>query len=242
MLKPSKDIVLKISNLSSWYGKVQILHEVDMHVKKGELVSIIGPNGAGKSTILKNIFGIIKKRKGNIKFLKKEIITMQPEELAKIGIAIVPQGRSVFPSLTVEENLVIGAYTRSDNIKKDLEYVYDKFPVLKERRNQPAKLLSGGEQQMVSMGRSLMVKPKLLLLDEPTLGLSPSMKKLIFDKIIELNKSGLTILMVEQNARMSLKLSDRAYVLELGRNRYVGKGKTLLKDKRIQHLYLGGVA
>ncbi|MEK6862157.1 MAG: ABC transporter ATP-binding protein, partial [Nanoarchaeota archaeon] len=171
----------------------------------------------------------------------KNIINMQPNEIVKIGISYVPQGRSVFPTLTVEENLQLGAFIRKDAIESDLEKVYEKFPILEERKNQKAGLLSGGEQQMVAIGRALMLKPKLMLLDEPSLGLSPKIKREIFEKIKEIRDSGVTILLVEQNARMALEMSDRAYVLETGRNKLEGTGKELLKDKRVQHLYLGGV-
>ena len=203
-------------------------------------MSIIGPNGAGKSTVLKNVFGIVAKRKGSILFENKNIIKMKPNEIVKIGISYVPQGRSVFPTLTVQENLQLGAFIRKDAIESDLNKIYEKFPILEERKNQKAGLLSGGEQQMVAIGRALMLKPKLMLLDEPSLGLSPKIKKEIFEKIKEIRDSGVTILLVEQNARMALEMSDRAYVLETGRNKLEGTGKELLKDKRVQHLYLGG--
>ncbi|HLD05403.1 MAG TPA: ABC transporter ATP-binding protein [Candidatus Nanoarchaeia archaeon] len=233
--------ILHIDHLDSWYGQVQILHDVNIHVYPGEIVSIIGPNGAGKSTVLKNIFGLITKRKGEIMFNGSHIHLMPPNQIVKHGISIVPQGRSVFPSLSVLENLELGAYIMKQVNQGDLERVLKLFPVLRERLGQKAGMLSGGEQQMVAMGRSMMLNPKLLLLDEPTLGLSPGFKKLIFDKIIEINKKeGVTILMVEQNARKSLELSHRAYVLELGRNKLMGKGKELLHDKRVQKLYLGG--
>jgi branched-chain amino acid transport system ATP-binding protein len=233
--------LLEIKKLESWYDKVQILHGVDLTVEKGEIVSIIGPNGAGKSTVLKNIFGLIKKRKGNIIFNTNNISKMKPNNIVKHGISYVPQGRSIFPSLTVLENLEMGAYIRNDkNIEKDINYVYDKFPILEKRKKQKAGLLSGGEQQMVSIARALMLKPKLLLMDEPSLGLSPQVKADIFKKIQEINESGVTILIVEQNARMSLKMSDRAYVLELGKNKLEGPASKLANDKRVQHLYLGG--
>ncbi|MEK6861601.1 MAG: ABC transporter ATP-binding protein [Nanoarchaeota archaeon] len=232
--------ILQIQDLESWYGKTQILNSINIHVNKKEIVSIIGPNGAGKSTVLKNVFGIVTKRKGSILFENKNIIKMKPNEIVKIGISYVPQGRSVFPTLTVQENLQLGAFIRKDAIESDLNKIYEKFPILEERKNQKAGLLSGGEQQMVAIGRALMLKPKLMLLDEPSLGLSPKIKKEIFEKIKEIRDSGVTILLVEQNARMALEMSDRAYVLETGRNKLEGTGKELLKDKRVQHLYLGG--
>jgi len=253
-MKPSRDRVassgrgkgkrpiLEIKNLEAAYGKLEILHGVNMKVYPGEIVSIIGPNGAGKSTALKSVFGLLKQRKGEIIFDGKNIMKLRPEQIVREGITFVPQGRSVFPSLTVLENLKLGAYIRTDDITMDIEAVFRKFPRLKERQDQKAGLLSGGEQQMVSIGRALMVKPKLILLDEPSLGLSPKMKQLIFEKIVEINKAdGVSVLVVEQNARLSLKLSDRAYVLELGRNKLEGKGTDLLHDEKVKHLYLGGV-
>ena len=204
--------ILQIKGLNSWYGQVQILHDVHLQVHPREMVCIIGPNGAGKSTILKNIFGLIAKNQGEILFEGKTIRKMAPEKVVRHGISIVPQGRS-----------------------------FEKFPKLKERQHQKAGLLSGGEQQMVAIGRALMIKPKLLLLDEPSLGLSPQMKQVIFEKIVEINrKEGIAVLVVEQNARLSLALSDYAYVLELGHNRLEGDAQQLLKDKRVAKLYLGG--
>ncbi|MBW3010981.1 ABC transporter ATP-binding protein [Candidatus Woesearchaeota archaeon] len=232
--------MLTIKDLDSWYGKIQVLHTVKMHIDPGEIVSIIGPNGAGKSTILKNIFGLIEKRNGKIFFDSKNIIKKRPEDITRLGITYVPQGRSVFPNLTVHENLEMGGFIRNDDLSEDLDYIYKKFPRLKERQDQKAGLLSGGEQQMVAIGRALMLKPKLLLLDEPSLGLSPQMKILIFEKIIEINSDGVAMFIVEQNAKMSLKISDRAYVLELGKNKLQGKGKDMLKNKDVAKLYLGG--
>ncbi|MBW3014585.1 ABC transporter ATP-binding protein [Candidatus Woesearchaeota archaeon] len=232
--------MLTIKDLDSWYGKIQVLHTVKMHIDPGEIVSIIGPNGAGKSTILKNIFGLIEKRNGKIFFDSKNIIKKRPEDITRLGITYVPQGRSVFPNLTVHENLEMGGFIRNDDLSEDLDYIYKKFPRLKERQDQKAGLLSGGEQQMVAIGRALMLKPKLLLLDEPSLGLSPQMKSLIFEKIIEINSDGVAMFIVEQNAKMSLKISDRAYVLELGKNKLQGKGKDMLKNKDVAKLYLGG--
>lgn len=237
-----KNNLLEIKNLCAWYGPLQILHGINIKVKKGEIVSIIGPNGAGKSTTLKAIFGLVEKREGAILF-KEEITTKKPEELVKKGIGYVPQGRSVFPGLTVMENLEMGAYCRADKkkAKEDIEEIGEMFPQLKKWYNRAAGVLSGGEQQMVSIARALLMHPELLLMDEPSLGLSPQMKRLIFEKIVEINKKrGISILIVEQNAKLSLELSDRAYVLEQGRNRLEGTGKELLHDKRVQHLYLGG--
>jgi len=230
--------ILQIKGLNSWYGQVQILHDVHLQVHPREMVCIIGPNGAGKSTILKNVFGLIAKNQGEILFEEKSIRKMAPEKIVRHGISIVPQGRSVFPRLTVRENLELGAYIRSGSeaIEQDIKKIFEK-----ERQHQKAGLLSGGEQQMVAIGRALMIKPKLLLLDEPSLGLSPKMKQVIFEKIVEINrKEGIAVLVVEQNARLSLALSDYAYVLELGRNRLEGDANKLLRDKRVAKLYLGG--
>ncbi len=234
--------MLEVKNLDSWYGEIQVLKKASLKIDKGEVVTIIGPNGSGKSTLLKCIFGLIKKRQGAINFEGVDIVGKKTNDITQLGICFVPQGRSVFPSLTVKENLQLGAYIRKDNYDEDLEMVYKMFPVLYERRNQRSGLLSGGEQQMVSIGRALMLKPKLLLLDEPSLGLAPRLKKQIFEKILEINKKfGTAILVVEQNARLALSLSDRAYVLELGETKLEGSGKELLNDKKVHKLYLGGM-
>src|SRR3989338_1822754 len=233
--------LLTIKNLNAWYDQAQILHQVNMHVKEGEIVSIIGPNGAGKSTCLKAIANLVPRKEGNIFLQGKEISTIASHHLVKEGISFVPKGRSVFPSLRVEENLELLGFILKKDLDKRIKEVYSQFPVLADKKKQKAGLLSGGEQQMLALGRALLIKPKLLLMDEPTLGLSPKMKKLIFEKVKEINKeTRLAILMVEQNARMALKLSDRAYVLELGRNRLEGTGEELLHDKEVEHLYLGG--
>ena len=235
-------MLLQIKQLESWYGSLQILHSVNLHINDGEIVSIIGPNGAGKSTVLKNIFGLVPKNNGSILFHGKEIRKMKPHDIIHLGISYVPQGRSVFPSLTVLENLEMGAYIVEKNIHEKLTYVFQLFPVLKQRQNQPAGLLSGGEQQMVAIARALMVQPQLMLLDEPSLGLSPKIKELIFKTLVEINlKHKVTMLIVEQNAKISLACSHRAYVLELGKNKLEGSGKELLHDKRVQKLYLGGM-
>ncbi|RLE39000.1 ABC transporter ATP-binding protein [Candidatus Woesearchaeota archaeon] len=232
-------MILSIDKLNAWYGKLQVLHDIDMHFNTGEIVSIIGPNGAGKSTVLKSIFNLIKK-KGRIIYKNKNITKYTPQQIAKAGITYVPQGRSVFTDLTVHENIEIGAFIKPGNPWKDFKRVYTMFPNLKDLKNTRAGLLSGGEQQMTAIARALMLKPRVLLLDEPTLGLSPKVRTLIFDKIIEINKTGVTIIMVEQNAKRSLEISNRAYVLEICRNKYSGRGKQLLEDQRIKKLYLGG--
>lgn len=233
--------ILEIKGLECWYGKVHVLKGVDMKINRGDIVSIIGPNGAGKSTTLKCIFGLVKKVKGSIVKDGKNLSKLKPNNIVRNGISFVPQGRSVFPNLTVLENLELGAYIREDEqIKDDIQKMFDEFPILYKRRHKKAGLLSGGEQQLLSMARALMIHPEILMLDEPSLGLSPHMRKIIFDKILDLNKQGITIIMVEQNARLSLSVSDKAYVLELGKNKLEGKGKDLLHDDRVKKLYLGG--
>ncbi|MBS3176070.1 ABC transporter ATP-binding protein [Candidatus Woesearchaeota archaeon] len=219
--------MLQLHDLKAWYGNLQILHGVTLHVIQGEIVSIIGPNGAGKSTCLKAIANMVPKIEGEIFFEEKSMKKIPPSQLIQHGIGFIPQGRVVFPSLTVQENLELGLYTQKNVDREAIEKMYEKFTALQKRKREKAGLLSGGE--------------RLLLLDEPTLGLSPLMKKSIFEKIKEINtKEKVTILMVEQNARMALKLSDRAYVLELGKNRLAGTGEELLHNKEVEHLYLGG--
>jgi len=233
--------ILQLHDLKAWYGNLQILHGVTLHVIQGEIVSIIGPNGAGKSTCLKAIANMVPKIEGEIFFEEKSMKKIPPSQLIQHGIGFIPQGRVVFPSLTVQENLELGLYTQKNVDREAIEKMYEKFTALQKRKREKAGLLSGGEQQMIALARALLPKPRLLLLDEPTLGLSPLMKKSIFEKIKEINtKEKVTILMVEQNARMALKLSDRAYVLELGKNRLAGTGEELLHNKEVEHLYLGG--
>jgi ABC-type branched-subunit amino acid transport system ATPase component len=233
--------MLIIKNLTANYGGPDILHDININVHEGEIVSIIGPNGAGKSTILKSIFGITNIVHGTIKYFEEDLKGVKTNEIIKRGISYVPQGRSVFPSLTVEENLQMGAFIREDHdaVKKDLHYVYEKFPRLYERRQQYTKTLSGGEQQMVAIGRALMLQPRLLLLDEPSIGLAPKIVQEVFEKCREIKEAGTAILMVEQNATMALEYSDRGYVLELGKNRMEGSGKELLDSKQVGELYLG---
>ncbi len=234
--------MLQINKLSAGYGGLTIIHEVNLKIEEGELVSIIGPNGAGKSTVLKSIFGLTHVKNGHILFFSEDLTSVRTNRIVHRGINYVPQGNAIFPSLTVEENLEMGAYIRKDKIlvKKDIEKIYHRFPRLFERKNQKSKLLSGGEQQMLAIGRTLMLKPKLLLLDEPSTGLAPIITQEIFKKLIDIKHEGVSILMVEQNAHMALEISDRAYVLELGRNKYEGTGEKLLKDPKIKKLYLGG--
>lgn len=231
--------MLKISKLTAGYGGPTIVHEVGMEVNEKEIVTLIGPNGAGKSTVLRSVFGLTKIESGSIEYFGKELKHLKPEAIVQSGISYDPQGRSIFPSLTVEENLEMGAYLSNENPKEQMTYVYSKFPRLKERRHQKSKTLSGGEQQMLAIGRALMMKPELLLLDEPSIGLAPKVIAEVFEKLQEIRDSGVSILMVEQNATAALAISDRAYVLELGHIRYHGTGSELLKDPKVGQLYLG---
>lgn len=233
--------MLKITDLHAGYGGPEILHGVNIEIGEGEIVVIIGPNGAGKSTVLRSIFGLTEIISGKIEYYNENIIGLKTREITNHGICYMPQGRSIFPNLTVKENLEMGAFIRDDKkeIEKDLEYVYHKFPVLAHKRDKKAALLSGGEQQMVALGRSLMLNPQLLLLDEPSIGLAPNLVKEVFEKCCEIRKHGTSILIVEQNAAMALKIADRAYVLELGQDRLKGTGMELLNDPKVGELYLG---
>ena len=233
--------MLELKNISCSYGKVQALKDISISVQKGSLVAILGANGAGKSTCLKAISRLIKIQKGQIRFQDTEISNLMPEEVVRLGIIQVPEGRMIFPDLTVLENLKMGAYLRKDykKIKQDFDKVYNYFPILKERKSQIASLLSGGEQQMLAIARGLMADPKILLLDEPSLGLAPVLAEEIFTFLLKLKRSGTSILLVEQNAFMALKIADYAYVLETGIISLFGKGKDLLKNKLVQKAYLG---
>jgi len=231
--------LLSVSHVSSGYGKNDVLQDVSFDVKEGEIVSLIGPNGAGKSTALKTVFGFLKTSAGKISFYGKDITNKKPHEMPRLGMCYVHQGRQVFRNMTVEENLLLGAFI-SKEYEKNIDNVYSLFPVLKTKRKQVASTLSGGQQQQLAIGRALMLKPKLLLLDEPSLGLDPKTVGLVFSKIREINKSGTTILLVEQNAKKALEIADRAYVVETGRIKLSGRGKALLRNKNVQKLYLGG--
>jgi ABC-type branched-subunit amino acid transport system ATPase component len=234
--------LLKADGIHAGYGKLEILHGVSLEVRPQELVSVIGPNGAGKSTGFKTIVGLLRPTSGRILFDGKEITGLPPYEVLRLGLAYVPQGRIVFPQMTVLENLEMGAYIESDpaRVKEALERVYALFPILAERRHQKAGTMSGGEQQMVAIGRALMTTPKLILLDEPSLGLSPKFVTQIFDKLLEMKRAGYTLMVVEQNAAKALSVADRGYVLELGRNRFEGTGQALLNNPEVKRLYLGG--
>jgi ABC-type branched-subunit amino acid transport system ATPase component len=222
------------------YGGADILHGVDLDVAEGELVVIVGPNGAGKSTLLKAIFGLLRVREGSIRFAGEEIANRRPDQLVRRGLGFVPQERNVFPSMTVQENLEMGAFILGEDISARLERVYSTFPPLREKRFQAAGQLSGGQRQMVGIGRALMLEPRLLILDEPTAGLSPQFTDLIFDKVRAINRDGVSIVMVEQNARQALMLADRGYVLTLGRNRFEGPGPELVANREVAELFLGG--
>ena len=234
--------ILAVEELSAGYGKVQILHGVALELRAGELVTIIGPNGAGKSTAFKAIVGLVRVWAGRVTFEGREITGHRPDLVLRTGLAYVPQGRIVFPQMTVLENLEMGAYLISDREKVHaaLERVHALFPILRERPRQKAGTLSGGEQQMLAIARGLMTSPKVILLDEPSLGLSPKNVGLIFDKIVEMKAAGQTMMVVEQNAARALAVADRGYVLELGRNRFQGNGPDLLSNREVKRLYLGG--
>lgn len=213
-----------------------------MKVEEGQMVSIIGPNGAGKSTIFRTLFGFLPARKGNVYFDGEEVTNLPPPDLLRRGITFVPQGRHVFPLMTVKENLELGAYIRRDRrgVRRDIERVYALFPLLKERSRQKGGSLSGGEMQILEMGRAMLLNPRLMFLDEPSLGLSPIMANEVFDKIEEIKAAGSTILIVEQNADRSLKMSDYAYVLETGQNKYEGPAEEIRNNEEVKRLYLGG--
>jgi ABC-type branched-subunit amino acid transport system ATPase component len=234
--------LLAADGITAGYGKMDILHDVSLHVRPGELVSVIGPNGAGKSTAFKTIVGFLPPRHGRVTFNGESIGGLRPDLVLRRGLAYVPQGRIVFPLMTVLENLEMGAYIERDRtrIAAALERVFALFPILAERRRQKAGTMSGGEQQMVAIARALMTSPRLILLDEPSLGLSPKFVTLIFDKLVEMKHAGYTLMIVEQNAARALAVADRGYVLELGRNRLEGAGRALLEDPEVKRLYLGG--
>ncbi len=235
--------LLELASVESGYGRVPVLRGISARVDEGEVVSLIGPNGAGKSTVLKNVLGLVPVSRGAILFEGRDLTREPTHRMPALGIGYVPQGRVVFPQMTVAENVWLGGFAfRRDQaaLRARADEVYELFPRLHERRQQLAGSLSGGEQQMVAIGRSLMCRPRLLLLDEPSLGLSPAAVDLVFDTLVRLRTRKLTMLMVEQNAARALEVSDRAYVLALGRNVAEGRGATLLADPRIRELYLGG--
>lgn len=232
--------ILEVDSVVSGYTDLDILHGISLYIENSEIVSIIGPNGSGKSTLMKTIFGLLRPRGGKIIFKDGDITGIKPDMIVRRGMCYVPQEKEFFSSLTVLENLEMGAFIRNDDITESLEDVYDIFPVLKEKSRVHVGALSGGEQRMVGIGRALMLSPDLLLLDEPSAGLAPMMRDMVFEKIIEINDTGTSIMIVEQNARKSLGISDRGYVLEMGRNRFEGRGAELLGNEDVLRLYLGG--
>ncbi|GGL84818.1 ABC transporter ATP-binding protein [Pseudooceanicola nanhaiensis] len=232
--------VLAVRNVETFYGAIMALRGVSIDVEEGEIVTILGANGAGKTTLMKTICGLMDPEKGSVTLLGERIEGMDPDRIVKKGLALVPEGREVFPYLTIEENLRLGAFTRRDAIGGDLELVYQYFPILKERRKQAAGFLSGGQQQMLAIGRGLMARPKLMLLDEPSLGLSPLLTQEIFGIIARLNaEQGVTMLVVEQNAHIALATAHKGYVLETGRIVMAGPAETLRNSPDIQEFYLG---
>lgn len=234
--------MLKIENLNVHYGVIHALKDVKIEVQEGQIVSLIGSNGAGKTTLLKTISGLLKPTSGTITYEDKDIVSIPAQKLPAMGLVQVPEGRRTFSGLTVYENLLMGAYLRKDKdgIKQDLDKIYKRFDILYKRRHQDAATLSGGEQQMLAISRALMARPKLLLLDEPSMGLAPLLVKEIFNIIKEINATGTTILLVEQNAMQALKIADQAYVLETGTIVLSGTGQALLSSPEIQKVYLGG--
>jgi branched-chain amino acid transport system ATP-binding protein len=234
--------MLRLENVSAGYGRLTALHAIDVEVRAGELVVLIGSNGAGKTTTLKTISGLIRPTTGRILLDGEEIHRLPPDEVLRRGIAHCPEGRRVFPYLTVQENLEMGAYVRRDTagVAADLGRILDHFPILAERRRQAAGTLSGGEQQMLAIGRALMARPRLVLLDEPSLGLAPTMVEATFRIIADIRRDGTTVFMVEQNAYMALKLADRAYVMETGRITLAGPADVMARDEHVSRAYLGG--
>jgi branched-chain amino acid transport system ATP-binding protein len=228
------------SHMSGGYGGADILHDCTIAVEKGEIAVIVGPNGAGKSTAMKAVFGMLRLREGTVTLDAQDITRLTPQDRVKAGMGFVPQTGNVFVSLTVEENLEMGAYIREDDFAATMEQVFALFPILREKRRQPAGELSGGQRQQVAVGRALMTRPKLLMLDEPTAGVSPIVMDELFDKILEIAGTGLAILMVEQNARQALNIADRGYVLVQGRNRFADTGEALLANPEVRQTFLGG--
>lgn len=233
--------VLKVTNLHTYYGNIQALKGINLEVKEGQIVTILGANGAGKTTTMNTLIGLLRPKEGKIDFLCENVTNARPDQLIRKGMTLVPEGRAMLANMTVMENLEMGAFCRSDNeIKQDLDKMMDLFPILKERRDQLAGTMSGGQQQMLAIARSLMSRPRLLLLDEPSMGLAPLIVADIFNMIKEINKTGTTILLVEQNAKQALKIADYGYVLETGRLALEGEAKDLLENTSIAEAYLGG--
>lgn len=226
--------------MTGGYGAADILHDCTLAVEKGQIAVIVGPNGAGKSTAMKAVFGMLHLRGGHVRLAGEDITHLSPQERVRKGMGFVPQVNNVFPSMTVEENLEMGAFIRGDDFSDTMEQVYSLFPILKEKRRQPAGELSGGQRQQVAVGRALMTQPKVLMLDEPTAGVSPIVMDELFDRIIEVARTGISILMVEQNARQALEIANQGYVLVQGSNRYTDTGKALMADPEVRRTFLGG--
>lgn len=231
---------LSATHMTGGYGGADIIHDCEITVDRGEIAVVVGPNGAGKSTAMKAVFGMIDLREGSVSLDGQDITHLAPQQRVPIGMAFVPQNRNVFVSLTVEENLEMGAFTRKDDISDSMEQVYELFPVLKEKRNQLAGELSGGQRQQVAVGRALMTQPTLLMLDEPTAGVSPVVMDDLFDRVLEIAKTGIAILMVEQNARHALEIADFGFVMVQGENRFTDTGEALLANPEVRQSFLGG--
>jgi len=236
--------MLELRNISAFYGTVQALRDVSLEVKTGEIVTIIGANGAGKTTLLKTIAGLVPAKEGMVRFDGTTVTNLAPNRIVSLGASLVPEGRQIFPSLSVLENLQLGGYVRlrrgeKKGVQKDLEFIFDLFPLLKDRKTQRAGTLSGGEQQMLAIGRALMSKPKLLLLDEPSMGLAPRIIQNIFEVLRDLHKNGLTVLLVEQDAKIALSIADRGYVLQTGRIVLEDKAGSLIDNEEVQAIYFG---
>ncbi|MEM6762294.1 MAG: ABC transporter ATP-binding protein [Pseudomonadota bacterium] len=232
--------ILRAEDMTGGYGNDDILHSCTLEADRGEIAVIVGPNGAGKSTAMKAVFGMLKLREGAVHLEGRDVTKMKPTERVSEGMSFVPQVRNVFPSMTVQENLEMGAFLRRDDITDTLNEVYELFPVLAEKRRQPAGELSGGQRQQVAVGRALMTKPNVLMLDEPTAGVSPIVMDELFDRIIEVAGTGIAVLMVEQNAKQALEIADRGYVLAQGRNAYTDTGEALLANAEVRRSFLGG--
>jgi branched-chain amino acid transport system ATP-binding protein/neutral amino acid transport system ATP-binding protein len=233
-------LLLTVDRVTSGYGDMEVLHNVSIEIAAEEIVTIIGPNGAGKSTLMKTIFGLLKPTAGKIRFIDHEITSHSPDQIVRLGMAYVPQVENVFPSLTVRENLEMGAFIRTDDFGDRIKEIFALFPILQKREKQRVGKMSGGERQMVAMGRALMLNPQLILLDEPSAALAPNLAQVIFERIVAVNETGVAILIVEQNAKESLGLSNRGYVLAGGCNRFSDTGENLLANEEIGQLYLGG--
>ena len=240
ILNPNADVILKVDDINVYYGKIHAIKGLSIEVKPNEIVALIGANGAGKSTTLKTISGLLRTKTGGITFYDEDISKIEPHKLVGKGMAHVPEGRRIFQQMTVQENLEMGAYVNNKDVKDTLEEVFSRFPRLKHRRTQIAGTLSGGEQQMLAMGRAMMSHPRLLMLDEPSMGLSPKLVDEVFDIILDYHKSGTAVLLVEQNAQKSLAIADRAYVLETGKISLSGTGQELMQSEDVKKAYLGG--